>query len=200
MEWDERNLVLVLGEFPLSEVPFAERNLHVEHVTADAAPGFFNKARALVVADFADKFGLIRIGYSGLFDSARDHGLAHVVIAHTEPNFLEAQRLKPKDCGDSVARIYLVEHISKAAEFIARYQVGPPAGDVTIEPDTVVLSDEERLLLRCAFSDCRKIVLEPITGGKASKGVFRAHAWLRRLRRRATSASLLCKSCYARNS
>ena len=106
--------------------------------------------------------------------------MAQVVIVHSQTDLAQVDALRKTEYKNSPSRIVLVGEISCAAEHIARYQVGPPAGDVVIEPDIVSLSNDDKLLLRRAFSDCERIFLEPIVGGKASTAVFRAHAWLRK--------------------
>ena len=135
---------------------------------------------AVLVADFSDKFGLINNCYSDLFPHAEDHGLAQVVIVHSQANLVQVDAIRKTDYSKSPSRIFLIGEIWKAAEHIARYQLGPPARNVIIKPDSLGLSNDDHLLLRRPFSDCERVYLEPLVGGKASAGVFCAHAWLRK--------------------
>ena len=59
MTMPERNIAIVIGDFDLDPKPFTERSLQLYKTTVDDAPTHLNHAKAIIVADFPGKFGLI---------------------------------------------------------------------------------------------------------------------------------------------
>ncbi len=175
----ERNLVLVVGDCNLDLRPFEQRGLGVKRVTVNDAPNDFGKGRAVVVADYPDKFGLIKECYSTLFPKAEDHGLTLVVMVHSKSNFIQVAALRQEDFSTSPSTIRLIGNIEEVSESIRQHCPGPPAGKVIFEPESIDLTGDERLLLQRAFCDCDRIHLDPLFGGKVSFRVFRVHAWLK---------------------
>jgi len=82
MDTPERNTAIVIGDFDFDRKPFTERSLSLSKVTIEEAPKYFNLAKAVIVADFPGKFGLLKECYSRIFPQAEDHGLTQAVIAH----------------------------------------------------------------------------------------------------------------------
>jgi hypothetical protein len=179
MDTGERNSVIVIGDFDFDPKPFTERSLALCKVTIEKAPEFYNLAKAVIVADFPGKFGLIKDCFTKIFPQAEDHGLALVVIAHSPEDFDQIAAIKQLDKNGSVPTIIEINELWRAAEHVSKYRIGPSAGKVQIEPTTLELDDDDSLLLRRAFHDCERIYLEPIGGGKASMSVFRIHAWMK---------------------
>lgn len=182
MEGGERSMVLVVGDAQFDEAPFAGRQLALMRVTAETASSQFNAARAVLVAEEVTKLGSVKRCYESVFPEAKNYELWCGTLAHTVEYHAQVDAIRKTLPQASDSRIVPVMELEKAAEEIARLRVGPPAGDPLIEPAVIVLSPEHRLLLRRAFGDCREVFLEPITGGKASLFVFRAHVSLKESR------------------
>src|ERR1700730_14380752 len=94
MNSSERNLVLVVGDCDFDLTPFTQRYLTIQRVTIEKAPSYFNGASAVIVADYPDKFGLIKDCYTDLFSQAEDHGLAQLVIVHSQANLAQVDALR----------------------------------------------------------------------------------------------------------
>jgi hypothetical protein len=176
---EERKEVLVVGPTTFVKTEFKRRGLTIKRVAVEEAPTHFNSAKAVIVADAPGKFALIKECLSGFFLQAEDHELLPVVLVHSLADLTQVDALRKKDYPASRSKIFQINQLWKAAELIARHPIGPPAGDVKIEPDDIPCSSDVRLLLQRAFSDCERIFLERLSGGKASISVYRVHAWLR---------------------
>ncbi|HWH60440.1 MAG TPA: phosphotransferase [Terriglobales bacterium] len=133
----------------------------------------------MIVAEPPGKFALIKECLSGLFLQADDHELSQVIIANSLPDLAQVDALRREEHPNSNAIIIQAGELWKAAEHIVRRRVGPPQGDVILEPDDVPLSNDAKLLLRRAFYDCERISLEIFPDGEASISVLRVHGWLR---------------------
>ena len=179
MEFPDRHTVIVIGDFKLDKRPFTERGDELFPVTVEDAPKYFSLAKAVVIADLPNQFGLLRECCAKIFPRAEDHGLALAFIAHSDEEFLQAESIQKEYKDTSGARIFVLSALPNAAEYIARHRIGPSPGELKIEPPTVELDDGDRLLLHRAFYDCDRIYLEPIGAGKASMSVFRVHAWMK---------------------
>lgn len=175
----KRNLVLVAGIAVFDETEFKRRELVIKRLPVEDLPTHFNNAVAVVIADASGKFNLIKTSFSVLFPGAADRELAQIIIVHSVSDLAQVDALRKMNFPNSQAKIFQNDELWKAAELIARHSVGPPVGDVNIEPSMIALSDDAKLLLRRAFFDCERIFLEGISGGKASMSVYRVHAWLR---------------------
>ena len=177
MERIDRSLILVVGESPLDLVPFKQRDLNVRRVTLDVAPKYL-WLPADFVADFSDKFGLIRNCYAALFPHAEDHGLAQAVIVDSQADLAsgcsEENRIQ-----QITLRIFLIGEIWRRRNISLDIKLGHLSEMSSSSLIAFQLSDDDQLLLRRAFSDCEPHFLDPLVGGKASTGVFCAHAWLR---------------------
>lgn len=180
-----RNTVIVIGDSPLNNSPFEERDLKIEHVSWDEVENRFNDARAIVISDFPGKFALMNKCFSELFIKAEDHGLAQLIIVHSlhdhsQVDSIRKEAVKNIYKREFVSRIYDAKDISKAAEFIARHKIGKPHKNARIEPDEILkqLSKDDILLLKRAFYDCDKIYLEKLSGGVAAYNIFRVFAWI----------------------
>jgi Phosphotransferase enzyme family len=178
MQLAGRNQILVVGAASFDTTEFERRRLGLKVLAPGEALAHFNAAKAVMVVDHAGKFALIKESFAGLFLQAEDHGLAQVIIVHSLSDLAQVDALRKKDFPLSNSKIFRIDELWGAAEFIARHDVGPPAGSVKIEPESLKLHDDAKLLLRRSFTDCDRILLEPLPGGKASMFVYRVHAWL----------------------
>jgi hypothetical protein len=179
MELLDRRTVLVCGGVTVPAPPFTERDLKLLVSDIELVQSHFNQSRAIIVADFEDKFSLIQEHFRRVFPAAEDRGMLPIVLVHSHSNFVQVSALRDKDHKQSSAEIFLISDAPKAAERIARHVPGPPVGNATIEPRGLLSDLADELLLRRAFSDCERIYLERLGGGKASIGVYRTHAWLK---------------------
>lgn len=179
MDFSERRQVLILGDSPVSVQPFNERHLKLLHSDINQAHIHFDDSRAVIVADFESKFGLIQECFRRVFPTAEDHGLLPLVLVHSLQDHTQVSALREKDHKASRAQIVLFADLPQASELVARHLPGPPMGKVKIEPSHLLSSPDDRLLLQRAFADCERIYLEPLLGGKASIGVYRTHAWIK---------------------
>jgi hypothetical protein len=161
MEGGERSVVLVVGDAAFDEAPFTGRQLALVRVTAETASSQFNAARAVLVAEPVTKLGSVKRCYESVFPEAKNYELWCGTLAHTVEHHAQVDAIRKTVLQASDSRIVPVAELEKMAEEIARLRVGPPAGDPVFEPAAVVLSPEQRLLLRRAFGDCREVFLEP---------------------------------------
>jgi hypothetical protein len=178
MEPAERNLVLVIGNASFDATEFDRRQLQIKRIKVVDAAAHFNAAKAVMVADAAGKFALIKSCLADVFQKAADHELAQVILVHSLSDHAQVDALRKRDFPQTQATIVQYSELWRAAEAIARHRVGPPAGDVKIEPDSLALSEDAKLLLQRAFFDCERIFLERLLGGRASMSVYQVHAWL----------------------
>jgi hypothetical protein len=179
METTDRNVVIVIGDFDLDKSPFTQRNLELHRATLNTAPELFNFTKAIIVADFPGRFGLIKQCYEELFPLAQDHGLGLAVVVHSFDDFNQVAAIRKWGANGTTSKLFEIDKLWEAAEFAARLRIGPSASNVLIQPSNIKLDDDEGLLFRRAFSDCERIYLEPISGGKASMSVYRVHAWMK---------------------
>ena len=147
MDTSERNSVLVIGDFAIDPKPFTERSLSLYRVTIETAAEYYNLAKAVIVADFPGKFGLIKDCFTRIFPHAEDHGLAIAVIAHSLEDFGQIAAIKQLDKNSSAPTIIEVSELWRAAERVSKHRIGPSAGTVHIEPETLELDDDDNLLL-----------------------------------------------------
>jgi len=176
-----RNAVLVIGEFEFDQQPFTNRKLNVIKGQVEDAYKWFNYIRAIVVADYPGKFALIQGACKTLFPVSENYGIARLVLSHSDSDFLQIQQIRKNSIprGNPLDEIYDIGQMEAMAEFAARYNPGPPANDVIIEPVDILLEPEEKLILQRSFHDCERIHIEPIGGGNASMHLFKVHAWLK---------------------
>jgi hypothetical protein len=179
MDAAERTLVLVVGAAPFDETEFTRRGLSIERYAIEEVVKHFNRSKAVVVADAAGKFGLIKECFSNLFPQAADYELAHAVIAHSLLDHAQIDAMRTTDFQKSRAKIFQIDELWNAANYISKHPSAQPAGNLQIEPYHIKLTTEQKLLLSRAFFDCERIFLEELSGGKASMYVYRVHAWLR---------------------
>lgn len=179
MEFLERHTLIVIGDFKLEKRPFNERGDELFRVSIEDAPKYFNLAKAVVLADLPNQFGLLRECCTKIFPQAEDHGLAVAVVVHSDEEFIQAESIQKEYNGISGFRIYVISALPNAAEYVARHRIVPSPGDLRIEPLTIKLEEDDILLLRRAFYDCDRIHLETLGGGKASMKVFRVQAWMK---------------------
>src|ERR1700738_632072 len=82
-----RDLVLLIGEFDINTKPFEERNLYTKKVKIDEAKPHFNNTRAIIVADFPNKFGLINECFKKLISEAENYGIVQIILFHNDSDF-----------------------------------------------------------------------------------------------------------------
>ena len=155
----------------------------VQHHSDADARGLFHLARALIVAEPPSKFSRIKNYFDDLLPFAEQHGLILRVLVHSKSEVSQISAIKEAGIkrsgrGWSIETFY-AQRLADVAEKIAREYVGPQHLPKTIIKCTSgSISNKKRILLRRAFYDCSKVLLEPLRGGKASEGVFLAHAWI----------------------
>ncbi len=186
-DFQARPIVLWHGP-PLSggdAAEFDHRGLLLENPADNLEPRLSN-ARALVVYQHGSSAAesvafLRRWGRRAL-----DHGLAVLTITADEAASRaitdEYQRLTwaARHPG---ARMREAPPAHEIAETIARWHPGPPANPKVaitgVGASELCVPRRIRFLLSRAFHDCSKLVLEPLTGGRAAL-VYRVHALLDR--------------------
>lgn len=178
MDTPARNAVLIIGAHRCDISPFVDRGLAPKFVQPDSVENMLQFARAVVVVDNPGKFRLAKLCLARLFPKASDHGVLQVIITHSEIDFLQISRMKTTSFPESLAEVFLLENLGRAAEYIARANVEPAAGNPAIKAPQDALSEDQELLIRRAFSDCDHVFLEVIPGGMAAAAVFKAHASL----------------------
>jgi hypothetical protein len=177
-----RRDIIVLGDYPIEESCFKSRRLflkkiRVEDVSDSTAEGIFNPAKAIILtANPADKFRLLRECMSSVFPMAENFGVTKRVLVHSSEDVLQTSLILGAGAQNM---IFWKETIEDVAENLARYGPGPKAEKVKIEIDgDLRLETEIELLLRRSFFGCDRIYLKSLTGGKASLGVYKVHAWM----------------------
>src|SRR5207237_7543811 len=147
----------------------------ITHIPSEA-----NSACAILIAEMSGKIGFIRSCFESLNDTAEDSGLAFAVLVPTTEDLVVVERLIGELQMESRATVSLTENAGNAAEYIARWNPGPPVGNPTILPPDLNLPPRTELLLRRSFHDCDRIYLEALGGGRDATGVFCVHAWLKK--------------------
>jgi len=154
-----------------------------ERYTEAAAIELFHLARALIIAEPPKKFGRIQNYFRSLIPLAEQHGLAIRILVNSSSDVAQIssiQKIREKRTGEGwrVDTFYATK-TADVAETVARAYVGPKQREkpiITCESGGI--SKEKRILLGRAFYDCNRVRLESLQGGKASDGVFLAHAWI----------------------
>jgi len=175
---ETRNLVLWFGPPPTESynLEFRNRNLTILVVDSIPEPATLSYARGVVVVYNEEKRGAFQSLILELSKCAKSYGLSVMAIAPKDENhplmYAELRRINwfPKN------RISPAEH--EVAEYIARHHVGPPANlDLEIQAqESIELLEIEKLLLKRAFYDCRKITLQFLSGGRSAAKVFQIEA------------------------
>lgn len=168
-----RDVVLVHGNVDLR--PFKNRKLEPVTFEEKNIEILFRFARGLVVAVKPGKFGELKRYFESVFSRAEQHGLLVTVLAD-EKDYKQVVKIRDA-YPDSSARVYYRKDIEQAAEDVAREYISPRQDKEAIIDYSEKLDEEKLLLLRRAFYDCVKILLEPLPEGKGSQGVFRVHVW-----------------------
>lgn len=171
-----RTSILIIGDYPIDNTPFEERNLVVIKTTLENAMQHFVLCKAIVISDYPSKYSLAKKCFEQLFHNADNYGIVQKIIVHTEQDMRVLNTLlKDKSLKD----FHYLDQIKELAENLARYSPGPPpAQDIEIEGDILALDEEAKILLRRAFYDCIKIHVEPIAGGKDAKHLLKVYAWM----------------------
>jgi len=171
-----RDVVLLHGR--IDPRPFKDRQLEPVKFEEKDIEISFRFARGLVAVVKSGKFGEIKRCFESIFRRAEEHGLLVAVLVD-QKDYKQVVKIRDAD-PDSSARIYYRKNVKQAAEDIAREYISPKQeNEATIEYSEEVkkLGPEKELLLRRAFCDCTRILLEPLPEGKGSRGVFRVHVW-----------------------
>jgi hypothetical protein len=171
-----RRYVLVIGDKPLNEVPFIERNLKIINTTVEDASNHFKFSKAILVSADPSLHELILNCFENLFPVADNYGITHRVLIEKETEFTEIMTLTK---GADLNEFHFYQNIIELAETIARYSPGPPENDIAIEGDRSGLSPEVKLLLRRSFYDCERIHIKKLGGGKDAEALFKVFAWMK---------------------
>jgi len=183
----KRKTVLQIGSAAVEEESFHKLQKHfIEHgliltiSTFTQIPSETNSACGILIAEKSGKIGFIRSCFETLNDIAEDSGLAFAVLVPTSEELGVVQRLIHELRMESCATVSLTEDAGNAAEYLARWNPGPPFGKPTILPPGLGLPSRADLILQRSFYDCDRIYLQPLGGGRDAAGVFCVHAWLRK--------------------
>lgn len=172
--------MLQLGSAEVAEKAFSERQLGLEPFTVAQIPAEANSACGILIAELSGGIGFIRSCIESLKDTAQDSGLAFAIIVPLPDQLAVANRLTRELDVHSRCTVNLALDTGKAAEFLARWNPGPPLGNPKISTSTLNVDPRHVLLLRRSFHDCERIYLEPLGGGRDAPGVFCVHAWLQK--------------------
>ncbi len=179
MKYPARRNVLLVGDLPIQDRPFAFRNLNLINVKCQDVSIGANEACGVIIAETAKKIGVIRQHIEELRPISSQYGLSLITVAETDSHLLPLKNLLDElKLGDD--RLYSQGGIENAAEFLNHYDPGPPVGDPKIIKEGPKLSLPIKHFLQRAFSDCDRIYIEPLGGGRVAAGVYCVHAWLKR--------------------
>jgi hypothetical protein len=176
VQFSDRNTILVIGEGVFEEKEFTQRGLRIQRCSLEAAPTFFNQSRFLLVADGPGRYSLLPKCYHEAFKPSFEYGLKAAVLAFNDSDALQFAATKKLQLNTLPFTIFRMADIWQAAQAAAEHNPGPSAGTVSIEPEKIVLTSLQQLLLRRAFRDCSQIYLEGMEGGVETAGAFRLHA------------------------
>lgn len=187
MNESKRSKVLVLGTVPVDAVPFVERGLTLEAVQLeDLNDPLLNDSCGVILAEFPGRYRLVGGFFSGHFRRACELGLRTTVFSLTPTDSFQIVKCRDTACADinpkhlvpGVVWADIGEKLPTIAEKFARHDAGPQLGGVKIEllDPALKVDNATVVLLKRAFSDCDKIVVELLPGGKTAKETFRVFA------------------------
>jgi len=159
---------------------FAEHGLGLSRSALAQIPNEANSACGILIAESSGKIGYIRSCMETLSDAAEDSGLVFGVLVPRADDLGIVERLINELRIKSRATVSLTEDAGNIAEYIARWDPGPPRGNPTILPPKLDLPSRTELLLQRSFHDCDRIYLEALGGGRDAGSVFCVHAWLKK--------------------
>src|SRR5207244_868383 len=110
-----------------------------------------NLACGILITEPSGKVGFIRECLVNSADVAEDSGLAFGIVVPTEPQRGVVTRLIQELHLEWCATVSLDEDIGNAAEYIARWNPGPPLRDPKILPADLGLPPRTEMLLRRCF-------------------------------------------------
>jgi hypothetical protein len=171
----DRPTVLWLGELPSNLQPFNERGLQVEQSDPDRALQRFPSARACVFVPQLGRLGLLLDSLRRLGEEAVNHGLLLEIVAPDFAAFRQLDAIQKAHPLGPFIHVTPATDLNVVAERIVRHNPGPEY--VPISFTLVTCASAPRFLLSRAFSDCTKIEVEALHGGRVSDGVFCVHAW-----------------------
>lgn len=171
----DRKTVLVIGEYPIDQIPFTERNLFVKKVDLESAKRDYEFSRAIIVVDFPSKYNLIKQCFEHLIPDVNNYGISVKFLVHNDKDMREFNMILKNGFSSEYFNYY--NQLTTVAENIARNSPGPPEKDIEVAGKISELDDECKLLLRRSFYDCRKIHVEPISGGRDSNHLLKVYAW-----------------------
>ncbi len=186
-----RTLVLALGSRACDPIEFVNRSLTIRPTLPEelANDGLLNQARGVVVAEFPGKLGVTAEYFSRAFRRTCEFGL--LTLSHSPTQRDKDYFITMRDaacqgvCLHDTARLVSFAQAKETwhgiAEQLARHAPGPGVGEVVIETldRRLKLDFSSECLLKRAFWDCDKIIVEQLTGGKTAKETFRVFASLR---------------------
>jgi len=187
MNESNRSKVLVLGAVPLDRAPFVERGLTLEVIQLeDLSDRLFNDSCGVILAEPPGKYRMVGGFFPGHFLRACELGLRTTVFSQTAADAAQIAQccelayagIDPTHRVPGVVWVDVAEKLPPIAEKLARHEAGPQLGDVKLEvlDPELKLSGGTEVLLKRAFSDCDKIVVEQLPGGKTAKETFRVFA------------------------
>lgn len=170
--------VLWQGDPPTDTALFSEflnRQLAVRFIKGNLGVSKCPRVRACVFAITPGKYFRLKEWVHQEVPVAINHGVKPYVFAKNDIDAKQCTEiLKAFKLEDRVT-VFTEQDFLSTAENIARIQPERESRNVTIAGHDV--SNIDKLLLRRAFSDCKKIHLKRLEGGRAARSVFCVHAW-----------------------
>lgn len=174
----DRTQVLLLGDFPVDDKPFIERNLTLTKITFVEAKDHFATAKAILIAEHPSKYSLIKKCFGELFPEADNYGIMLKVLVDNEKDMQILNGMFGAD--NLIKHFHFRKESIEVTEKIARYSPGPPPNlsNHFFKNKVSELDEEDKMLLRRSFHNCKKIYIDPIKGGKNSKHLLKVYAWM----------------------
>ncbi len=183
---DSRPQVVWFGKRPQdADIQEAKnRGLEIHHVASGASP-MFRHARAAVFWATPPYLTTAAEQLSFYVNQALDEGLyVHIVVgdegAHDVMKSVLAEKVATSPVIDRTRIRIGSAGAHEALESAARHSPGPGANDDLIIslPEGIALRQDQVFILRRAFSDCKAITLQLLTGGKSGALTFYVDAVL----------------------
>jgi hypothetical protein len=151
---------------------FTNRGLSLSHVTdKQSAESEFREARGLVLYFAGDAAGSVRSLAQDVVENAIDHGILLYVFAENDQLQGYAQTvidaLNVPGVRSRTAPIADFEIAETMSHWGAK-RPSPASLEIMVDPETVAPSGADELLLRRAFSDCSKIQISSMSGGRTA--------------------------------
>jgi len=184
MNASARSLVLVLGSHPCDPAEFIGRGITLEAVeVTQLTDRLLNQACGVVFSEQSGKYGVAREYFQASFQRACAFGLLTLMASPNEADRAFFTALRDEAYAGVVPSAPWAqsdESLAKVAEKLARHEPGPQLGQAKIETldPRLVLDGATETLMKRAFWDCDRLVVERLPGGKTARGTYRVFASL----------------------